>query len=106
MLAHDHARWLNLANRLCRAWCSEHTLPSNADKNLKLLVEFIVGVYSSLWFEIKVKHGWIEGPYHILKQLQLVSLQPKKYKILYYLILVHQVLDFTAKFNSDSSVQL
>ena len=74
MLAHDHARWLNLANRLCRAWCSEHTLPSNADKNLKLLVEFIVGVYSSLWFEIKVKHGWIEGPYHILKQLQLISL--------------------------------
>ena len=43
-----------------------------------LLVEFIVGVYSSLWFEIKVKHGWIERPYHILQHLQLVSLQPKK----------------------------
>ena len=75
---HDHARWLNLANRLCRAWCSEQSLPSNAVKNLKLLVEFIVGVYSPLWFEIKVKHSWIEGPNHILKQLQLVSLQPKK----------------------------
>ena len=35
-------------------------------------------MYSPLWFEIKVKHGWIEGPYHILKQLQLVSLQPKR----------------------------
>ena len=73
---HDHARWLNLANRLCRAWCSEHPLPPNAVTNLKLLVGFIVGVYSPLWFEIKVKHGWIDGPYHILKQLNLVSLQP------------------------------
>ena len=74
MLAHDHARWLKQANRLCRTCCSEHTSPSNAVKTLKLLAEFIVGVYSSLWFEIKVKHGWIEGPYHILKQLQLISL--------------------------------
>ena len=76
--AHHHARWLNLANRLCRAWCSENSLPRDAAQNLKLLVEFIVGVYSPLWFEIKVKHSWIDGPYHILKQLQLVKLQPKK----------------------------
>ena len=79
---HDHARWLNLANRLCRAWCSEHSLPSNAANNLKLMVEFIVGVYSPLWFEIKVKHGWIEGPHHILKQLELVRFQaPRVQKI-------------------------
>ena len=64
--APDNARWLNLSNRICRAWCSEHTLPSNAVKNLKLLGEF------------KVKHSWIEGPNYILKQLQLVSLLPKK----------------------------
>ena len=37
-----------------------------------------MGVYSALWFEIKVKHSWIEGPYHILKQLQLVRLQTQK----------------------------
>ena len=72
---HDHARWLNLANRLCRAWCSEHTLPYTAAKNLELLVGFIVGVYSPLWFEIKVKHSWIEG-----QQLELVRFQPPRVK--------------------------
>ena len=41
-------------------------------------MEFIVGVYSPKWFEINLKHSWIEGHNHILKHLQLVSLQPKK----------------------------
>ena len=27
---HSHARWLNLANRLCRVWCSEHCLKKKA----------------------------------------------------------------------------
>lgn len=75
---HSHARWLNLANRLCRAWCSEHTLPQDVEENLRRLVEFTVGVYSPLWFEIKVKNSWIEGPYHILRQLQLVRKQTQK----------------------------
>ena len=43
-----------------------------------IFIKIIVRLYSLLWFEIKVKHSWIEGPYHILKQLQLVRLQPKK----------------------------
>ena len=75
---HSHARWLNLANRLCRIWCSEHTLSQQDTENLKLLVEFVVGVYSPMWFEIKVKHKWTYGPNHILKQLQLVRLQKKR----------------------------
>ena len=75
---HSHARWLNLANRLCRVWCSEHKIIQNNTKKLKLLVEFVVGVYSPMWFEIKVKHKWTYGPHHILKQLQLVRLQKQK----------------------------
>ena len=39
-----------------------------------------MGVYSPMWFEIKVKHNWTNGPHHILKQLQLVHLQTDKVK--------------------------
>ena len=40
-----------------------------------MIVEYIVGVYYPCWFNIKVKHGWIEGPRHILYQLQQVRYQ-------------------------------
>lgn len=63
---HSHARWLNLANRLCRVWCSEHSLSQGITKTLKLIVQFVVGVYSPLWFEIKVKHMWTDGPYGLI----------------------------------------
>ena len=33
-----------------------------------------------MWFEIKVKHNWTNGPHHILKQLQLVRLQTDEVK--------------------------
>ena len=39
-----------------------------------------MGVYLPMWFEIKVKHNWTNGPHHILKQLQLVRLQKDKVK--------------------------
>ena len=65
---HNHARCLNLANGLCMAWCLEHFFPSYVVKNLKLFVALIVRVKSPVWFEIKIKHSCIEGPYHILKQ--------------------------------------
>ena len=45
---------------------------------LKLIVEFIVGVYYPLWFEAKVKNNFTEGPKLVLKQLELVRLQNKK----------------------------
>ena len=69
---HHHARWLNLASRLCRIWCSDHGLEDRILDNLKFIVQFIVGVYVPMWFQIKVKKNWFEGPRHILKQLSLV----------------------------------
>ena len=45
--------------------------------NLRLIVEFIIGVYFPMWFEAKVKHCFIDGPRHVLKQLELVRLQKK-----------------------------
>ena len=53
---HSHARWLNLANRLCRMWCYENSLGESSLRNLKLVMKFVVGVYSPMWFNIKVKN--------------------------------------------------
>ena len=61
-----------------RLYVSKHGFKVKNLTNLKLIVEFIVGVYYPLWFEAKVKHSFIEGPKLVLKQLELVRLQSKK----------------------------
>ena len=59
----SHSRWLTTAIcRLCRMWVSKHGLTGKNLKTLRLIVEYIVGVYYPCWFYIKVKHCWIEGP--------------------------------------------
>lgn len=35
----------------------------------------MVSVYAPMWFEIKVKHSWLEGPRHVLTHLSLLKLQ-------------------------------
>lgn len=65
----NHSRWLTTANRLLRLWVSKHGLKGKNLRNLQLIVEFIIGVYYPCWFNAKVKHCWIEGPRHILFQL-------------------------------------
>jgi hypothetical protein len=73
----SHARWLTTASRICRLWVSKHSLTGQTLNNLRLIVEYIVGIYYPCWFNIKVKHAWVEGPRHILYQLQLLKLQQK-----------------------------
>ena len=73
-----HSRWLTTANRLMRLWVSQHSLEGRELENLRLIVEYIVGIYVPMWFEIKVKHSCVYGPDHVLKQLQLLRLQKKK----------------------------
>ena len=74
----NHSRWLTTACRLCRLWVSKHGLSRKNVENLRLIVEFIIGVYIPNWFNIKVKHSWIEGPRHMLYQLELLRTQRKK----------------------------
>uniref|UniRef100_UPI00358F4A34 uncharacterized protein n=1 Tax=Myxine glutinosa TaxID=7769 RepID=UPI00358F4A34 len=71
----SHSRWLTTANRFCRIWVSKHGVKGKTLNNLRLIVEYIVGMYYPCWFNIKVKHSWVEGPRHILFQLRLVRLQ-------------------------------
>jgi hypothetical protein len=74
----NHSRWLTTANRLLRLWVSKHGLERKNLKNLKCIVEFIIGVYYPCWFNVKVKHSWIEGPRHILFQLDCLKNQRKE----------------------------
>ena len=52
----NHSRWLTTANRLLRLWVSKHGLKGKNLKNLRFIVEFIIGVYYPCWFKVKVNH--------------------------------------------------
>ena len=73
-----HSRWLTTANRFCRMWVSQHGFKGKVAKNLKLIVEFIVGVYYPTWFNYKVRNDWLEGPKICLEQLLLTMKQAKE----------------------------
>ena len=69
----DHSRWLTTANRFLDLWTRVHGLVGQDLENLRLICLFIVGVYYKLWFNIKRDHKLVDGPHHMLKQVQLVS---------------------------------
>ena len=71
----NHSRWLTTANRVLRLYVSLHDLEESDSQNLRLLAEFIVGVYYPCWFKIKVQHKWIEGPRHVLFQIKCLKSQ-------------------------------
>ena len=48
-------RWLNTAVTLCRIYLSKHGLRGMDAKNLKTIIEFIIGYYFPLYFFIKVR---------------------------------------------------
>ena len=73
-----HSRWLTFAENLCFMWMSDHGLEGELYKRLEMIVTFVVSVYFPMWFNIKVKHSWLEGPRHILTQLSLIHLQSIK----------------------------
>ena len=51
-------------------WCSEHNLDEENAQKLKLLVQFVVGVYAPMWFIIKRDYKMHQGPGHIIEQLK------------------------------------
>ena len=67
-----HSRFLTTASRFCRLWVSDHGFKGKNLTNLRYIVEF------PMWFQAKVKHSFIEGPRHVLKQLELLTHQKKK----------------------------
>ena len=74
-----HSRWLTNGEALLFLWTRHHGLVGNEAKNLKVLVKFCVESYFKMYFDIKVKHHLIHGPYHILMQLRILQTQPNSF---------------------------
>ena len=73
-----HSRWLTTAETFLEMYESEHQLEGELLDRLETIVTYIVSVYAVMWFEIKVKHSWLEGPRHVLKELSLFRLQAEE----------------------------
>ena len=70
----NHARWLTTANRIMKLWMSCHNLTTQEKSNLKSVVQWIVCCYYPIWFYIKCNSSFLNGPYHVLKQVQYMKL--------------------------------
>ena len=57
----SHARWLTMANRVCRLYIATES-PS---RTLSDIVTFIVRVYAPTWFDIKRRPSCMEGAKHL-----------------------------------------
>lgn len=71
-----HSRWLTFAEVVLLLWMSRHGLSGELLQRLEIVVTYIVSVYAPMWFNIKVRHSWVEGPRHVLSHLSLLKLQP------------------------------
>ena len=67
------ARWLTTANRFLKMWVSIHNFKGKDMKNLEAIIEFIIKVYYTMWFNIKKAHKVVDGPRHVLMQINLVK---------------------------------
>jgi hypothetical protein len=68
----NHSRWLTLAIRLLQLY----TRTSQPSAGLKTVVNFIMKVYGPVWFLIKSKNKFTNGPAILHRQMQLINAQP------------------------------
>jgi hypothetical protein len=57
----SHSRWLTTANRLLRLYIAT----ANPTSGFKQIVEYVMKVYTPLWFTVKTKHGIDHGAKHV-----------------------------------------
>ncbi|EDV19921.1 uncharacterized protein TRIADDRAFT_61538 [Trichoplax adhaerens] len=63
----SNARWLTTANRILRVYIATST-PS---KSLQIITNYIIKVYTPLWFAIKAKPQCTYGPRHFFQLIRL-----------------------------------
>ena len=54
---------------------SENGLDGEVYRKFILIVKYVTEVYFQVWFDIKVKHSIVTGPYHVLTLMRLVRQQ-------------------------------
>ena len=74
----NHSRWLTTANRFLRLWVSHHGFAGKEAEHLRLICEYIIGVYYPTWFSYKIHNHWIEGARICLQQLHLTLKQDEQ----------------------------
>ena len=67
--------WVTFASKVLLLWMSEHGLCDEELLILETVVIYIVSVYVPMWFEINVKHSWLDGLRHVLTHLGRLKLQ-------------------------------
>lgn len=72
----SHARWLTTANRVLRLYVST----INPSLNLPILTEYIIKVYSPVWFAIKTKPLIYDGARHLWKAIKASRIFSDKVK--------------------------
>lgn len=68
-----HSRWLTTANRILRVYVAT----TDPCESLKILAEFVIKVYSRMWFEIKTQPKLEYGARHLWKLIQVSRDFPK-----------------------------
>ena len=56
------SHWLTTATRFLRLWVSQHWDTGENLCRLREIIKFTVGVYYSMWFMIKTRYSWTQGP--------------------------------------------
>ena len=74
----NHARWLTLANRICRLFISKVRLSAKLKSDLFQVVQFIMLCYGPGWFHIKTKPNLIHSPEHVLTSVTNYRKLPEK----------------------------
>ena len=62
----SHSRWLTSANRILRLYVST----INPSLDLKILTKYVIKVYSTSWFEIKMKPTCLYGSNHFFGMIK------------------------------------
>ena len=70
-----HSRWLTTGSTFLDMWTRDHGLEGELCTRLETIVIYLVSVYFPMFFLIKVKHSWLEGPRLVLLELKLFRLQ-------------------------------
>ena len=73
-----HSRWLTFGEAIMLLYMSDHGLSGEVYRNFILIVKYVTQVYFPVWFDVKVKHSIVDGPYHILTLLRLVRQQSEE----------------------------
>ena len=78
-----HSLWLTTANRILRPYVTM----SNPSENLLLLTEFVMKVYTLMWFDIKINPSAIHASKHLHRTIEKVRvLSPRVQQIVLLVI--------------------